>query len=389
MDAMTELVTQQRIAKVLDQRAHDLLLGHSFAHQQIGFIHTLDIDYGEPMKQRTLLQVEVAAQQKRQQSSTAHHKYRAQASEQLHKVIETAIFKQLEDMDGVIHSTIGIEDGIASILAILTVKSASVGRLEPLVNDLSWLGRELVTLVNLPYYRNQRSKNTSVKVDSPSLALRYIGLDNLQLVIPTFAVRHWMPHSTDPFSLLKRRLRDSAMANAIAAQKIAELNEVNPIHAFTLGMLLDVGRIALVRLYLKTFEQVWQRKVQIARQEQQKDLHTALLELKPDPLFLTTLLSNKSLAISAQVIEQMAFKYLPFKGVMQQLVHGVDKNDEMLPLTNIMLKARCYSQYLNLKEHQLIEPDETLSWFSYFKFTKTELKTLQTSNFTNLAIQID
>lgn len=389
MDAMTELVTQQRIAKVLDQRAHDLLLGHSFAHQQIGFIHTLDIDYGEPMKQRTLLQVEVAAQQKRQQSSTAHHKYRAQASEQLHKVIETAIFKQLEDMDGVIHSTIGIEDGIASILDILAVKSASVGRLEPLVNDLSWLGRELVTLVNLPYYRNQRSKNTSVKVDSPSLALRYIGLDNLQLVIPTFAVRHWMPHSTDPFSLLKRRLRDSAMANAIAAQKIAELNEVNPIHAFTLGMLLDVGRIALVRLYLKTFEQVWQRKVQIARQEQQKDLHTALLELKPDPLFLTTLLSNKSLAISAQVIEQMAFKYLPFKGVMQQLVHGVDKNDEMLPLTNIMLKARCYSQYLNLKEHQLIEPDETLSWFSYFKFTKTELKTLQSSNFTNLAIQID
>ena len=386
---MTELVAQQRTAKILSQRAHDLLLGHSFAHQQIGFIHTLDIDYGEPMKQRTLLQVEVAAQNKRQQSSTAHHKYRAQASEQLHKTIETAIYKQLEDIDGVIHSTIGIEDGIANILDILAVKSASVGRLEPLVNDISWLGRELVTLVNLPYYRNQRSKNTSVKVDKPSLALRYIGLDNLQLVIPTFAARHWMPHSTEPFSLLKRRLRDSAMANAIAAQKIAQISNVNDVHAFTLGMLLDVGRIALVRLYLKTFEKVWQRKVQLARNENQKDLHTALLELQPDPLFLTTLLSNKSIEVSAKVIDKMAFKYLPFKGVMQQLVNGVDKGDTLLPLTEVMLKARCYSQYLNLKEHQLIEPDETLSWFSYFKFTKTELKTLQSSNFTNLAIQID
>lgn len=386
---MIELVAQQRTAKILNQRAHDLLLGHSFAHQQIGFIHTLDIDYGEPMKQRTLLQIEVAAQNKRQQSSTAHHKYRAQASEQLHKTIETAIYKQLEDIDGVIHSTIGIEDGIANILDILAVKSASVGRLEPLVNDISWLGRELVTLVNLPYYRNQRSKNTSVKVDKPSLALRYIGLDNLQLVIPTFAARHWMPHSTEPFSLLKRRLRDSAMANAIAAQKIAQINNVNDVHAFTLGMLLDVGRIALVRLYLKTFEKVWQRKVQLARNENQKDLHTALLELQPDPLFLTTLLSNKSIEVSAKVIDKMAFKYLPFKGVMQQLVNGVDKGDTLLPLTEVMLKARCYSQYLNLKEHQLIEPDETLSWFSYFKFTKTELKTLQSSNFTNLAIQID
>ncbi|ALQ06823.1 MULTISPECIES: HDOD domain-containing protein [Pseudoalteromonas] len=386
---MTELVAQQRTAKILDQRAHDLLLGHSFAHQQIGFIHTLEIEYGEPMKQRTLLQVEVAAQHKRQQSSTAHHKYRAQASEVLHKAIETAIFKQLSDMDAVILNTLGIEDGIATILDLLAVKSATVGRLEPLVNDLSWLGRELVTLVNLPYYRKQRSKNTSVKVDSPALALRYIGLDNLQLVIPTFAVRHWMPHSTEPFSLLKRRLRDSAMANAIAAQKIAQINNVNDIHAFTLGMLLDVGRIALVRLYLKTFEQVWQRKVQIARQEQRKDLHTALLELKPDPLFLTTLLNNQSLAISAKVIEKMKFKYLPFQGVMQQLVNGVDKGDTMLPLTEVMLKARCYSQYLNLKEHQLIESDETTAWFSYFKFTKTELKTLETSNFTNLAIQID
>jgi len=179
------------------------------------------------------------------------------------------------------------------------------------------------------------------------------------------------------------------MANAIAAQKIAEINDVNEIHAITLGMILDVGRITLVRLYLKTFEQVWQRKVQIARQENQKDLHTALLELKPDPLFLTTLLCNKSIQVSARVIDKMAFKYLPFKGVMEQLQNGVNKGDSALPLTQVMLKARCYSQYLILKEHQLIEPDETAAWFSYFQFTKTELKTLQTSNFTNLAIQID
>ncbi|MGB1290927.1 MAG: HDOD domain-containing protein [Pseudoalteromonas sp.] len=386
---MTDIKRQQITANVLEQRAHDLLLGHNFAQRQIGYIHTLEINYGEPIKQRTLLEVEMAAHTKRKETSTAHHKYRAQASQQLHNAIEAAMKKQLADIDSVLHETIGIEDNVPAILDILSVKSASVGRLEPLVNDLSWLGRELVTFVNLPYYRKQRNKHTSVKVDSPSLALRYIGLDNLKFVVPTFAVRHWMPHSTEPFPLLKRRLRDNSMACAIAAQEIAKLNGVNEIHAFTLGMLLDVGKIALVRLYLRTFELVWRRKVTLAREEQHKDLHTALLELKPDPLFLSTLLSEQSLKITAKVIEKMAFRYLPFNYVMEQLTTGLAKGDSLLPLTAVMQKARCYSQYVTLTEHQLVESDEAQRWFEYIDFSKAELQHLEKVNLQNFHIKLD
>lgn len=376
------------MAGVLNERAHDLLLGHGFAQQQIGFIHTLDINYGEPLKQRTLLEVEVAAHKVRQKTSTAHHKYRAKASEQLHKIIESAIAKQLEDIDGVIHTTIGIEDNVPAILDILSVKSASVGRLEPLVNDLSWLGRELVSLVNLPMYRKERNKQTAVKVDTPALALRYLGLENLQFIIPTFAIRHWMPHSTEPFSLLNRKLKDNAMSRAIAAQILAKKNDVNEVHAFTLGMLLEVGKIALVRLYLRTFEQVWQRKVRLAREDNNKDLHTALLELKPDPLFLRSLMVNNSLKVSKVVIDNMAFRYMPFSAVMAQLIQPEIKGENILPLTAIMLKARCYSQYIGLAEHQLIEEDEKVSWFDYFNFSQTELKALQKGNFQHFHIKI-
>lgn len=385
---MSDLKRQQRMAGVLNERAHDLLLGHGFAQQQIGFIHTLDINYGEPLKQRTLLEVEVAAHKVRQKTSTAHHKYRAKASEQLHKIIESAIAKQLEDIDGVIHTTIGIEDNVPAILDILSVKSASVGRLEPLVNDLSWLGRELVSLVNLPMYRKERNKQTAVKVDTPALALRYLGLENLQFIIPTFAIRHWMPHSTEPFSLLNRKLKDNAMSRAIAAQILAKKNDVNEVHAFTLGMLLEVGKIALVRLYLRTFEQVWQRKVRLAREDNNKDLHTALLELKPDPLFLRSLMVNNSLKVSKVVIDNMAFRYMPFSAVMAQLIQPEIKGENILPLTAIMLKARCYSQYIGLAEHQLIEEDEKVSWFDYFNFSQTELKALQKGNFQHFHIKI-
>ncbi|MBB1294881.1 HDOD domain-containing protein [Pseudoalteromonas sp. SG43-7] len=386
---MTDEIRQQRTAKALEQRAHDLLLGHSFAQRQIGYIHTLDINYGEAMKQRTLLEVEVAAQKIRKLSSTSHHKYRAQASQQLHQVIDTAMNKQLADIDTVLHETIGIEDNVPAILDILAVKSASVGRLEPLVKDLTWLGRELVAFVNLPYYRAQRNKHTSVKVDNPSLALRYIGLDNLQFVVPTFAVRHWMPHSTEPFPLLKRRLRDNSMACAIAAQELAKLNGINEVHAFTLGMLLDVGKIALIRLYLRTFERVWQRKVTLAREDQHKDLHTALLELKPDPLFLSTLLNQHALKVTATVIDKMAFRYLPFNAVLSQLINGVSKGDSLLPLAMLMQKARCYSQCVTLSEHQLVESDEKSLWFDYVGLSKQELEQLEKTNLQHFHIKID
>ncbi|WP_404342963.1 HDOD domain-containing protein [Pseudoalteromonas mariniglutinosa] len=385
---MSEIDRQKRTAKVLNERAHDLLLGHRFAQRQIGFIHSLE---GESIKQRTLLDVELVAHNKRQQSTTAFHKYRARVAEKLHHTIDLAVKKQLEDINTVIHETIGIQDSVPAILDILAVKSASVGRLEPLVKDLSWLGRELVSLVNLPFYRKQRSKSTnnSVKVENPMLAMRYIGLDNLKFVVPTFAVRHWMPHSTEPFSLLKRRLKDNAMTCAIAAQQLAKLNNVNEVHAFTLGMLLDVGKIALVRLYLRTFERVWQRKVVLAREQQNKDLYTALLELKPDPLFLSTLLNTHSLDVTAIVIEKMAFRYLPFDPVMQQLTEPFVADNDDLPLTTVLRKAHCYTQYLNLKEHQMVEDDEATSWFEYYKFTQDELSQLEKSNFEHFNIQIN
>eukprot|EP00487_Bulimina_marginata_P012061 TRINITY_DN8131_c0_g1_i1.p1 TRINITY_DN8131_c0_g1~~TRINITY_DN8131_c0_g1_i1.p1 ORF type:complete len:113 (+),score=28.56 TRINITY_DN8131_c0_g1_i1:712-1050(+) len=112
---MTDIKRQKITANVLEQRAHDLLLGHNFAQRQIGYIHTLEVNYGEPIKQRTLLEVEMAAHAKRKESSTAHHKYRAQASQQLHNAIEIAMKKQLADIDSVLHETIGIEDNVPAI----------------------------------------------------------------------------------------------------------------------------------------------------------------------------------------------------------------------------------------------------------------------------------
>ena len=388
---MTEDTKQVRIAQALAERAHDLLISHNFAQQQIGYIHTLEINYGEKIAQRTMLEVEIAAAAKRQQTSTSHHKYIAKASIHLHQIIESSIESQIADIDNIYHEVVGIQDSVPTILDLLAVKSASIGRLEPLVNDLPWLGRDLVSLVNLPQYRKQ--KGTAIKVDTPALALRYLGLENLQMVIPTFAMRHWMPHSTEPFPLLKRKLRDMSMSTAIAAKELAPLYGVKEQHAFTLGMLVDAGKIALTRLYLHTFEKVWQEKVRIARDKSHKDLHTALLELGPDPLFLRHLLLERAPTLSRTLIEKMAFRYLPFNAAMEEFTAGylptTTKNvTDPLPLTEVVRKAHGYAQYLSLKDSQLIEPDEAQVWFLHLGLSQEEQKILAKCAFQSLQLTI-
>jgi hypothetical protein len=388
---MSQDIRQSRIAKALTQRAHDVLISHNFAQQQIGYIHTLDIHYGDDIPQRTMLDVEIAAANKRQEQNTSHLKYVAKASNHVHQVIEAAIEKKQADLEQLYYEVVGIQDTVPTILDILAVRSASVGRLEPLVNDLSWLGRDLVSLVNLPQYRKQSAKGTAVKVDSPALALRYLGLENLQLVIPTFAARHWMPHATDPFPLLKRKLRDLSMSTAIAARQIAEESDVNPQHAFTLGMLVDVGKVAVTRLYLRTFEQVWQNKVMIAREKNHKDLHTALMELSPDPLFLRNLLLHESPRLSAQLIEKMEFRYLPFNAVMEELI-AFDSElgvfDALMPLTKTIKQAQGYAQYQQLKESHLIEDDEAQMLFDSLHMDSNLLSTLAKCSYQTLQLTI-
>ncbi|CAH9055041.1 hypothetical protein PSECIP111951_02721 [Pseudoalteromonas holothuriae] len=390
---MTEQNAHLRMAQALCERAHDLLVSHSFAQQQLGYINTLEMNLGEKVPQRTLLEVEIAASAKRKEISTSHHKYIAKASAHIHQAIEESITKQVNDIDCLYYEVMGIEDGVPAIFDLLAVKSASVGRLEPLVNDLSWLGRELVSLVNLPQYRKKSSSSTTVKVDTPALSLRYLGLENLQWVIPTYAMRHWLPHSTDPFSLMKRKLRELSMTTALAAKELAVLHGVKEQSAYTLGMMLDIGKAALTRLYLRTYEKVWQDRVLKARNKGHKDLHTALLELGPDPLFLRNLLLEHSATVTQQLIEKMAFRYLPFNAIMEEfsvsyLPNSNKKLIDPLPLTEILKKAHGYALYILLKDNHFIEDDETQIWFSYLALTKSEQKALSTCSFHGMQLTI-
>ncbi|WP_462157143.1 HDOD domain-containing protein [Pseudoalteromonas sp. GB56] len=383
--ATKEEQIRQRV-NALEQRFNDLLLGHSFAQQQLGFIKTFDSESDESLKKRTLLAVEQAAQSKRKQDTSKQAQFRAKVSTNLHAIIDNAITAQLEDLDNLYSEVLGIQDAVPAMIDILAARAANISRLEPLVNDLSWLGRELVALVNLPQYRQERNTR-AVKIDTPALALRYLGLENLKLTVPTFAMRHWLPHSTEPFSLLKRKLRESAMTRAIASHELANAKEQNSFSAYIGSLFMELGKVTLARLYLRIFQQIWQRKVRLAREEGNKVLHDALIGIEPDPLYLRNLFVERSMEVTRRLVEKMELRYLPLNALLDDIALAEPYLQSGEAKT--IVQASCFSQCLMLKEHQLIEPDEQALWFKYVGLEEDQIKLLENANLNSLALKID
>ena len=78
------------------------------------------------------------------------------------------------------------------------------------------------------------------------------------------------------------------------------------------------------------------------------------------------------------------------EGFSQHLIKFTNREGEIVSALRYESEEKIYLVKMSVMlAEQLIEDDELQSWFSYYQFTKKELDTLQTGNFTNLALQID
>jgi len=187
------------------------------------------------------------------------------------------------------------------------LRATSINRIKPLATSLSWLATDLVNLVNKPQYR----KRADVQVNDANLALSYIGLDNLKLVMPTFILKHWLPKSTAPFSLMKRKLWNDSLSIALAASALAEHSGANGYTAFTTGMLSNIGQLAITRCYLTTYNRMYKQELRDAFNTKDKRLHNILSKIENSPELLLEQLILRSSKLSAELIEQMNFDRLP------------------------------------------------------------------------------
>jgi len=367
------------------QRMLSLRISKEFAttHGGVGF-KSFQENSEQDQRGRELLAIEQEAQKNKIIAEHGERHFREQISSQLFSRIENQVNEALDNKDLLFSKTLVVEDSTTAALDILAVRAASIRRIRPLIANLTWLADDLISLVNKPQYR----KRADVQISDINVAVSYVGLDNLKLVLPTFILKHYLPHSTSPFSLMKRKLWNESLSIALATSTLAQAANVDEYSAFTAAMFSSIGQLAVCKVYLNTFFEIHGEDIRTAYQEKDKRLHDILLAIKVPADMLLTQLSQRSAKISADMVELMNFERMPLTEPLFDLAYTLTI-DKMHPIAQLIIKAQAFVAFRSLAKEGLITNDEAKALFSAAKLTNTDIALLQKSDITHLKLKFN
>lgn len=369
-------------------RFHNLLFSYEFARDQLkSNSNQADSSVTQKKtKDRALLAVEQQAVDNRKAEAANKSMQQKAMQVELNAYVDTVFRERIQDIDMVVEKTIGTSDAVPAVLDLLSIKAASISRIDPLISGLAWLSEDILHFINLPVYQKANAQE-KVKVDKVKTALSYIGIENLPFLIPSFAARQWLPHSTAPFKLMKRKLLENGLASAICCRQLAKMYEKNEATLFIAGMFHDIGKSAIVRIYYRVFDEVWKEKLTEARNNRLKDRHDALVDLEPDPIALRDLMLEFSASLSVKIIEQFKLKRLMIASPLQECA---DKTPyaEMSKQAKILSKGIAYSHFRALQQHHLISNTEAKSYLTRHHINVEEITALRKLSLKRLNLNV-
>lgn len=378
-----QLFQENKTVAAIYERSLSLAIGKEFTLLQNGkTANVVQQGSEQTFRRRELLAVEQQAQQEKIIKEHGKHHFKLQVMDKFYTRVLERTDSEFDNSERLFTSVLAIESAAPDILEILAVKAASVNRITPLTKSLPWLATDLVNLVNKPQYR----KRADVQVTEPGIALSYIGLDNLKYILPTFILKHWLPSSTSPFGLLKRKLWNDSLSIALATQALAaDAGDVDNFTAFTGGMLSNLGILAVARCFLNTHNEMYSNELKEAYDNRDKKLHNIMAEFDSCPELLLAQLTKHSSQITANMIELMRFDRLQITEAMFDLAYATELKP-MCALAKHIAKAKAYVAFRNLAKEDLINPNEAKQLLSSVKLTPSNIELLKKTDIDHLKL---
>ncbi|MCU7553326.1 HDOD domain-containing protein [Alteromonas sp. ASW11-19] len=305
---------------------------------------------------RQLLNVEKVAIKNKELQAKHDASYLDSVRYDLHEQLLTDLHAELENSENVYRRTLSLSEDTPAMLDVMSVKATSVSKIEPFAAAQPWLYDELMQVVNSPTHRRRDSKGRVIVVESMRTALSFLGIENLRVLLPALVLRRAIPQITDPYPLIKHQLLNYAYGTAVTARELSRFGSIRPTEAYTLGMLSNLGRCAIIRLYFRLFDQVQRRMLEEAQSNRQRDLHDALLKLRPSANYLIALQNEYAEKVTADIFEHMHFKRLGIAEAMRTI--ATDGESTPGSLVELLRQSRLYTQVRMAHRSKVLEKDE-------------------------------
>jgi hypothetical protein len=336
---------------------------------------------------RSLLRIEKQAIREKDLNTKSDLSFLNTITDQINIEVEIRLKESIEDTDHLYSKIIGIDRSLPELLDLVGLKAATISKIEPLVTELPWFFNDLVKFVNQPKYRRIDNKGKVVIVETMRVGLNFFGLENLMIVLTSLAFKRSLPQITDPYPQIKLRIWEEALATAISCKQIASVVGVNQDHAFCLGMLQTMGKVAVSKLYFRLFESVLREALLETQFEQKHEEHSALTRITPSGAFLNQLIDKYALGISAKLIDKMAMQRVIIANAMFEVAHN-EPAANLSPLALVLKQGKAYAQYRMLKGHKLVDLQQSKDFIRTLRMPKGSLELLKTTDMRSLDLSM-
>jgi hypothetical protein len=332
---------------------------------------------------RSLLRVEKQAIREKDLNTKSDLNFLSTIANQIDAEVEKRLEKSFDDTDHLYTKIIGIDNALPKLLDLVCVKAATITKIEPLASELPWFFKDLMKFVNQPKYQRMDNNGKVVIVETMRVGLNFFGLENLIIILSSLAFKRSLPQITDPYPKIKLRIWEEALATAISCKQIASVMSLNQNHAYCLGMLQAMGKIAVTKLYFRTFEEVQREALTETQLAKKHDEYSALTRITPSGLFLNYLIDKHALNISANLIEKMAMKRVFIANAMSEVANNLPEAD-LSPMALVLKQGRAYAQYRMLKRHKLIDLQQSKDYIRTLSMPQGSLELLKKTDMRSL-----
>ncbi|GGB47176.1 HDOD domain-containing protein [Shewanella inventionis] len=305
-----------------------------------------------------------------------------EVSTHLTHTVNNTIEHQLAIPQLIIDSS-GITESQILLLDLLLSSDLNLNRLRPIIEDNSWLCRDLINLINSPSSRHRRPKNSDVQVTDIKLVLNYIGLENLRLLIPYFCLRNWLPSGNTNLLWITRKLWRYSIMSAIAAQALAVLHNKEPSLTYTCSLMYQFSTSIMLSQSGRIFDKTWGTWLREASHSRDKQVYDAIMATDFPAESIFEQVMQHAHTLNWKLLNLLKFEDSSMTRVLKELDHDYHFS-ELSADAAIVAKASCYAKVLLLEEQQLIDPQEKRIMFDYYEFSAQELLRLKAQNFRKL-----